>query len=298
MCRQGVTMTYKRVEQGEGWTLYNGDCLEVLPTLEAGSVDAVITDPPYAEIQRDYGRLTQDQWWTLMMGTCAEMRRVLTPTGSAVMVLQPNFETPGRMRPWFFRFLAWVAEEWGLIQDAWWLNYTPYPTAHATMFGLMRSALKACVWAGPAMCYRDQKSVLWQESENNRLVRLNKRLTHDLEYHPSGAHVRWDSVVGAAAKNGGVTPMNVLPVSCGNSRTSAGAHGHGAGTPLPLCNWWVRYICPPGGLVLDPFTGSGTTGVACLNTGRRFIGIELDAGYFDIACRRLEQAAQQARFAL
>ena len=42
--------------------------------------------------------------------------------------------------------------------------------------------------------------------------------------------------------------------------------------------------------ILDPFMGSGTTGVACVNTGRNFIGIELDQGYFDIACKRIEEA--------
>lgn len=49
------------------------------------------------------------------------------------------------------------------------------------------------------------------------------------------------------------------------------------------------------GVVLDPYMGSGTTGVACANLGRRFIGIELHAPYFDIACRRIEAAYKQPR---
>lgn len=53
-------------------------------------------------------------------------------------------------------------------------------------------------------------------------------------------------------------------------------------------------IVPRGAVVLDPFMGSGTTGVACIQGGRRFIGIEMSAQYFDIACRRIEQAQQQA----
>jgi site-specific DNA-methyltransferase (adenine-specific) len=57
----------------------------------------------------------------------------------------------------------------------------------------------------------------------------------------------------------------------------------------------IELSCPVGDLVLDPFMGSGTTGVACLQTGRRFIGIELDAGYFEIARQRLEAASAQAR---
>ncbi len=49
------------------------------------------------------------------------------------------------------------------------------------------------------------------------------------------------------------------------------------------------------GISLDPFMGSGTTGVACVNLGRKFIGIEIDEDYFNIACRRIEEAYQQPR---
>ena len=56
-------------------------------------------------------------------------------------------------------------------------------------------------------------------------------------------------------------------------------------------------ICPAGGVALDPFMGSGSTGVACINTGRKFIGIELDPGYFEVAKQRIEEAQAQARLA-
>ena len=52
-------------------------------------------------------------------------------------------------------------------------------------------------------------------------------------------------------------------------------------------------IAPPSGVVLDPFMGSGTTGVACVQSGRKFIGIEIEPKYFDIACRRIEAATKQ-----
>ena len=51
----------------------------------------------------------------------------------------------------------------------------------------------------------------------------------------------------------------------------------------------------PGDIVLDPFMGSGTTGVACMNLQREFVGIEIEPKYFDIACRRIEDAQRQAR---
>ena len=79
------------------------DCMDPevgLPSLPAGCVDAVITDPPYAEVARDYGRWTEDEWAAMMHAVVGEVRRVLKPTGSAMFVLQPNSEKVGKMRPW------------------------------------------------------------------------------------------------------------------------------------------------------------------------------------------------------
>jgi DNA modification methylase len=56
--------------------------------------------------------------------------------------------------------------------------------------------------------------------------------------------------------------------------------------------WCIDFL-PTAETILDPFMGSGTTGVAAVQMGRRFIGIERDEGYFDIACRRIEQAQRQ-----
>ena len=64
---------------------------------------------------------------------------------------------------------------------------------------------------------------------------------------------------------------------------------HMTGKPTPLMCELVR-IVPPGALVLDPFMGGGTTGVAALIEGRRFIGCEIDPEYFDISCRRIQAA--------
>lgn len=70
--------------------------------------------------------------------------------------------------------------------------------------------------------------------------------------------------------------------------------GHPTQKPLPLMEWCLGFI-PQGAAVLDPFMGSGTTGVACMRAGRPFIGIEREREYFDIACRRIEEAYRQPR---
>ena len=62
--------------------------------------------------------------------------------------------------------------------------------------------------------------------------------------------------------------------------------------PLELMRWLVRLLCPPGGLILDPTVGSGTTGAAALLEGRRFIGIELEPAYIEIAAARIAHHAE------
>ena len=59
--------------------------------------------------------------------------------------------------------------------------------------------------------------------------------------------------------------------------------------------WCIENYTNPGDTIIDPFMGSGTTGVACMETGRKFIGIELDKGYFDIAEKRIYEATRQQR---
>lgn len=72
-----------------------------------------------------------------------------------------------------------------------------------------------------------------------------------------------------------------------------GETGHPTQKPVALMQWCIGRTT--GAVVLDPFMGSGTTGVACANAGRRFVGVEIDRGYFDIACERIAAAQSQAR---
>ena len=78
---------------------------------------------------------------------------------------------------------------------------------------------------------------------------------------------------------------------CGNNYD----HEHPTQKPLGLMKWIVKYWSFPGDIVLDPFMGSGTTIVAAELLGRSGIGIEIESRYFDIACRRVEEAAAQPR---
>lgn len=267
------------------WRIHHGDALEVLRTLPGGSIDAIVTDPPYPEIDRPYGRMTESEWLDMMKHVALEMRRVLKPDGSAVCILQPNSESVGRMRTWLWDFMAWAGREWNIVQDAWWWNHTAPPTVHChASRGLMRPSVKACVWLGAPGCYRNQAAVLWTPSESMRDADLSDRA---LRHYPSGLTVRNGRIAETVLARGGVTPFNLLPIPNSDSVSSGGAHGHGAATPAPLCAWWIKYVSRPGELVLDPFTGSGTTGVVATRLGRRFVGIERDPDYVRTATARI-----------
>lgn len=70
---------------------------------------------------------------------------------------------------------------------------------------------------------------------------------------------------------------------------------HPTQKPVGVMAWAINHVPAPNGLILDPFMGSGTTGVAAMNLQRQFIGIEREPKYFDIACRRIEDAQRQGR---
>lgn len=273
------------------WAIHEGDCREILPGIPDGSVDAVISDPPYAEIDRDYGRLTETEWHDLMDSVVRHSLRVLRPHGSAVFIIQPNSARLGRMRPWAFEFMARAAREWGMVQDAYWWNVSAAPTVHVQRtVGLLRPSAKLCVWVGPENCYRHQNEVLLAPSVSLKAVDRADRVMHR---SPSGMGVRRGRMAAAVDERGGATPFNVIPFANTDSVTSAGSESHGAGTPAALCSWWVRYICPPGGVVLDPFAGTSTVGVEALKHARSFIGIEKMARWCGASRRRLADAGRQ-----
>jgi DNA modification methylase len=277
-------------------TLYHGDCVEIIKTMADDSVDCVITDPPYPEIERDYGRMTESAWMDMMTSLVPEIRRVLRPSGSAVFVLQPNYQTFGRMRLWVYEFALWIGREWGIVQDAYWMNINAMPTMGSSIHGLMRPCLKFCVWAGDPSCYRRQEEVLWAESDLNKIRRMDARATGDREYSPSKQTKIGKNIYGAAERRGGVTPLNVFPAGNGGGGASrSGAHGHGAGTPSQLADFWIRYICPPNGVVFDPFAGVGTIPLQAIENGRDFVGIEKMEKYYEIAKKRIDESLATPR---
>ena len=135
---------------------------------------------------------------------------------------------------------------------------------------------------------------------NRGIVFWSAKVDFPLDY--TSIHI-WDKKTGAGSEYerifeiGGTKNFKVFRHYLINSTVAASFTGdifydHPSQKPIKLMN---DLVVRTKGTILDPFMGSGTTGVACMNLGRKFIGIEIEPKYFDIACERIEQAQKQGR---
>ena len=265
-----------RVEHIGDATLYLGDCREILPTL--GKVDAVVTSPPYGQ-QRDYGAKIQD-WRGLVSGALTK-----TPESGSTQILV-NLGPIHRdgevilywndmiedMRAAGYRLFGWYVWDQLSGQAGDW-NGRLAPS-HEFVFHFNRTA--------------------------RRPNKTKRTQGYDLGRKIHGPGVRKADGTSASKTGHGddVQPFKIPDSVLRLSRDTAnvGAHiAHPARFPVSFATELVAAFSDPMQTVLDPFAGSGTTGVACANLGRSFIGIEIDPGYFDIACRRIEEAYRQPR---
>lgn len=238
------------------YTLYHGDCLDVLPTLEAGSVDAVICDPPYGT--------TACKWDSVISFApmWAEIKRLLKPRGACVLFgSQPFTSALVMSNPAWFR-CEWV---WEKDQGTGYLNANRQP---------MKAHENIIVFAAGEHRYNPQK-----------MLGTPYRTTRG----SVGGFVR-DKTVGGyiTISNGERYPKSVV-------RFEGEMGLHPTQKPLALLEYLVRTYTDEGDTVLDFTMGSGTTGHACMNLRRRFIGIEMDAEYYAIAERRIMDAADPLR---
>lgn len=222
-------------------TLYQGDCLEFLRTLEPGSVDAVVTDPPYGiGFRYDSGAevaKTPEAYWIWLEPRYAACDAVLRPGG----------------------FMAWWQAQ---------LNFRHFWD-----------------WFGED-------------------IRIYAACKNFVQIRPTPINYAYDPVV-MKYKDGmplrPANPARSVDFSVGNtagviSDPNRLEKGHPCPRPLDQVQQIIENFTLPGGTILDPFMGSGTTGAACVRTGRNFIGCEIDTAYFEIARKRIE--AEQAKTAL
>lgn len=322
-----------------GATLLGGDCFEVLATLEPESIDAIVTDPPYA-----IGQLSGERWDEAGMVRVARAGGNRLSAGEAfeawcrelgrgcLRVLKPGGHMMAFSSSRTVHRLACGIEDAGFeIRDGlMWLYGTGMPKSHRfpggrsttlkpayepivlarrplsgttketlAAFGTGALNTDACKVSGrhPAnllvshepgcregRCTSNCAAALVDVQANHRRRGTGPRVPPSrIFYCPKVSRAERD----AGCEHLPRRDIGLFPRSDGGKRKPPARNPHPTVKPLDLMRWLVRLGCPRGGVVLDPTCGSGSTGAAALLEERRFVGIELDPVYMEIAAARV-----------
>ena len=238
----------------ENYKLYNGDCLKVMDLLiEQGiKVDTIITDLPYGTTQCKWDTVIPfDKMWD-------RLNKLIKPCGAIVLFGSEPFSSALRMSNIKNYKYDW---KWDKVRGVGHLNAKRRPMM--CVEDIMIFYNKQCIY-NPQMRERDKprqsinnatQQVYGKSKENFKGEKLNKKY-----------------------------PINLITFSKSSQNDMI---FHPTQKPVDLLKYLVKTYTNENDLVLDFTMGSGSTGVACMNTNRRFIGIELDENYFNISVNRI-----------
>ena len=253
--------------------LWQGDCLELMKNIPDGSIDLTVTSPPYDNLRTYNGNISQ---WSFekFQEIAKELYRV-TADGGVVVWVVGDATIKGSETGTSFRQALWFKDCGFNLHDTMIYakeNYVPlthkrYEQAFEYMFIFVKGRIKTF---NPIMI----KCKTYGSKTEKRTFYQTK-----MQNIPSKSH-KTEPVKLFKQKS------NIWFMS-----TNAGCKGHPAQFPEQLANDHIISWSNPGDIVFDPFMGSGTTGKMALLNGRKFIGIELDKEYFNIAKQRIGKAA-------
>ena len=242
------------------FNLYHGDCLEVMKSIPDKSVDAIITDPPYGTTACKWDAVIPfEPMWEQLKRIAKDMAAIVLfgsqPFTSALVMSNPDM----------FKY-EWV-----------WEKDKP------SNFALSNKQ---------PMKYHENimifNSKVYYKRETGNHKPMNGQAKYGRTYNKSvpSLDVKERYVGGKTTRN----PSSVQKFNTckHNSKDKSGLHP--TQKPVALMEYLIKTYTQEGETVFDFTMGSGTTGVACANTGRKFIGIELDAGYFKTAQERVQEA--------
>jgi site-specific DNA-methyltransferase (adenine-specific) len=245
--------------------LLKGDCLEEMNKIPDGCIDLVLTDPPYGTTACKWDSVIPfEPMWE-------QLHRVIKGNGAIVLFGSEPFSSALRMSN-----INRYKYDW------YWRKSRPS--------GFVNAKLKPLKDVEQIMVF--SKGTTANGSINNMpyypqdLEKIDKKWERPKKYFTdSGVNPMRDSHSLARTIEYTNYPRQILDFQMHNSKQL-----HPTQKPVALLEYLIRTYTNDGETVLDFTMGSGSTGVACVNTGRNFIGIELDSNYYDIACKRIRDA--------
>jgi len=241
------------------YKLYHGDCLEVMAGLPSGSVDMVLTDPPYGTTACKWDSVVPfEPMWE-------HLRRIIKPNGAIVMTASQPFTT------------TLIAGNIAAFRHSWVWNKRFAANFAVAKYQPLKIHEDVVVFGYETVRYAPQKT------ERAVPIKLGKNVAKSGGSNLAHAKNEYDGKV--------YTDKNPESIIYHDTRAEGPVKKlHPTQKPVALMEYMIKTYTEVGEVVLDFTMGSGTTGVACANLGRRFIGIEKEEKYFEIAKARIEQA--------
>lgn len=263
-----------------------GDCEEILKGFPDNSIDLIFTSPPYADQrQTSYGGISPDEYVDWLLPKTAQFLRVLKPTGTFILNIKERVVNGERHTYVIELILAMRKQGWLWTEEFMWHKKNSYPGKWPNRF--------RDNWERLIQFNKQKKFKMYQEAV---MIPVGDWAKERLANLSETDKIRDESKVGSGfGKNisnwlgrDKVYPNNVIHMA-----TECANRNHSATFPIALPAWFIKLFTERGDIVLDPFVGSGTTALAAIQLGRKYIGIDIKEEFFELARRRVSSAQIQ-----
>lgn len=277
-----IIETRKQKSEDTNCVIVHGDSRKALTAFE-GQFDLIVTSPPYADSRRKhYDGIHPDKYAEWFLSFHEPFFNALKPAGSLVINIKDKVVNRLRHR-FVWRTIEALCDK-GLfsIEDYIWHKPNPMPGRWPTR---LRDGWEYCFHLAKSPDPFFNADAVRQPIGDWVGTRLSKLGENDLTRHNSVNESGFGRDLSKWVGRETALPSNVLSIPLVGKNM-----GHPAVFPVDLPLFFIKLLCPEGGLVVDPFSGSGTTGIAALSLNRQCLLIDNNAEYCEIALKRLKKA--------
>ena len=256
--------------------IIQGDCLEVIKKFPDNCINLIVTSPPYADNRKkSYQGVPINQYVEWFLPISEQLKRVLKPEGSFILNIKERAVSGERQTYVLELILAMKKQGWLWTEEYIWHKKNCYPGKWSNRF---RDAWERCLHFTKQKKFKMFQEAVMVPVGDWAQKRLEKLSDTDRIRDESGSLSGFGKNVSNWLGKKYVYPTNVLHLA-----TECANRNHSAAFPISLPAWFVRLFTQEGDVVLDPFIGSGTTALACIELNRHYIGIELMSNYYQTA---------------